>query len=200
MGMGKKDCGLGQGAAAPVVASETLRSGGSPAPAEVPEEKRIPLVWRIFGGTVLSISALVAVTLYQQLHNKVEGLGDTLVKKEEFFDHRKGVWDRLEKLRSQAQAADAEIQQRCARLEEQAKCLEGVHKELGPEVKQLRDLLVGYLKENATRLQQQVTSGAEERKALVREVKELRERLAAVESRKAGAGPIKRTGYEDKGE
>ena len=94
----------------PLLPAETLRSTASPPPAkeEGKEEKGIPMVWRIFGGTILSIGALIAVTLYQQLFSKVEALGDLAVKKDEFYKMRKGIWDQIEKLRGSEQGVDGE--------------------------------------------------------------------------------------------
>jgi hypothetical protein len=178
---------------ATLLAAESLRSGTSPP--EAKEEKGIPLVWRIFGGTVLSIGALIAVTLYQQLHNKVETLADALVKKEEFFDHRKGIWDRIEKLRSKEQEVDGQIQERCTRLEQQVKSCEEMYKEMLPEMKLMRETFIAHLKESSVRLEQQVKSGEEERKKLLAEIQQLRERLATMERKKASP-PVKITGYE----
>jgi DNA repair exonuclease SbcCD ATPase subunit len=185
--------------ASTLLAAETLRSSSSPAAQEeAKEEKRIPLVWRIFGGTVLSIGALIAITLYQQLHNKVETLADTLVKKQEFFDSRKGIWDHMEKLRAQGQSVDAEIQQRCARLEQQAKTSEEHHQEIVPELKQVREMLFTCLKESSGRLDRQVKAAEEERKKLLQEIQQLRDRLAALEAQKAPSSPVKTAVYEKK--
>jgi hypothetical protein len=160
---------------APILAAETLRTG-STAAAEAPakEEKTgIPMVWRIFGGTVLSVMALLAVTLYQQLFNKVENLSSQLLKREEFFDFRKGIWDYIQKFQNAEQATDGELQQRCTRLEQQAKQSDDQHKEIVPELRQMRDMLLTYLKDG------------EERKKLLAEIQQLRERLAAMEAQKS---------------
>jgi hypothetical protein len=189
--------------AATILAAESLRSGGlPPCPdgKEAREDKGIPMVWRIFGGTVLSITALVAVTLYQQLHNKVENLGDISLKREEFFEHRKGVWDRIEKLRAQEDGIDGQLKERCTRLEEQAKIGEEHHKDAVSEMNQIREMLFSFLKETTNRVEQRAKMGEEERKSLVSEIQHLRERLATLESAKAKQLPVKPVKYQKKGE
>ena len=52
-----------------VLTAETLRgSAGYAARVEQPAkpEDRLPMFWRVFGGTMLSITALVGITVYQQ--------------------------------------------------------------------------------------------------------------------------------------
>src|SRR5438132_9997852 len=80
-----------------VVAAETLRNAtaqGLLAAASAKGEERIGVFWRVFGGTLLSIVALVCVTVYQQftstineLRNDVNHLNESradLLKKDEF--------------------------------------------------------------------------------------------------------------------
>jgi hypothetical protein len=182
-----------------VVAVEALRNASNPPPlaSEAKDDKGIPLVWRIFGGTVLSIAAMVAVTLYQQLHTKVETLSDTLVKKEEFFSHRKGVWDRFSEMQKQGDAVDTELKQRCARLEEQVKINEQLRQEIIPEVKQMRELLLAHFKDGSMKMEQQVKAGDLDRKKLLDEVHQLQERLARMESRMTPSD-VKSAVYEKK--
>ena len=80
------------------------------------EETKIPLFWRVFGGTVLSISALIIMTAYQSLSGNIADLGrqfdhlDTdmrkemarlaelngeLVRKDECESRFRGVWTQL---------------------------------------------------------------------------------------------------------
>jgi hypothetical protein len=170
---------------APILALETLRnSSAPPAKEEGKEDKGIPMIWRIFGGTVLSIAALIAVTLYQQLYAKVENLCETSVKKDDFFRVRKGFWDLLEKQHTNEQAVDAELGQRCARLEQQAKVCVDLYQEITPEVKKMREMLLTYQMERSERLERQVKAAEEERKQLLGEIRELRDRLASVEKKK----------------
>jgi hypothetical protein len=98
---------------------------------------------------------------------------------------RKGIWDQIEKLRGSEQGVDGELQQRCARLEQRAKCCAEAYQEMAPEVKTMRELLLSYQKERSERLEQQVRASDEERKQLLGEIQRLRDRLASVEMRKA---------------
>src|SRR5207245_1250135 len=89
---------------APAVAAETLRSAAASADAPAPakSEERLSIFWRVFGGTILSITALVCVTLYNQLSNGLNDLrgevarlteakGD-LLRKDEFAGRLQQVW------------------------------------------------------------------------------------------------------------
>src|SRR5262249_27004054 len=60
---------------APLLAAEVLRNAAAPSEAKTKPkgEESVSPFWRIFGATILSIVALGAVTLYQQLAN---GLGE----------------------------------------------------------------------------------------------------------------------------
>ena len=71
-------------------------------------EERLSLFWRVFGGTILSICALVIITAYQQLANGIhdlradvgrlrEGSGEYL-KKDEYNGRATQVWNRLNEL------------------------------------------------------------------------------------------------------
>jgi uncharacterized membrane protein YccC len=57
------------------VASETLRSAAAP-PALPPhkEEEKISVFWRVFGGTILSIVALVVITLFNNIQSSISEL------------------------------------------------------------------------------------------------------------------------------
>jgi DNA repair exonuclease SbcCD ATPase subunit len=186
---------------ATVLAAETLRNSCQPPPAtgeQAKEEKGVPLVWRIFGGTVLSIAALVAVTLYQQLHNKVEAIGDHCLKKEEFLESRKGIWDHMEKIRAQEDCTDTDLKQRCTRLEQQARSSEDMHKETAAEMKQVRDMLFTLLKESSSQVEQRAKVWEEERKKLLTEIQQLRDRLASLEARKTADAGVRPATYRKK--
>lgn len=141
-------------------AAETLRSVAMSSLAQQPTkaEERMSVFWRVFGGTLLSIAALVAVTLYQQFNNGLndlrndlsrlnEGRGD-FIKKDEFNSRMGAAWGGIK------EAKDAST-------------------------------TVATLKEHSLLLEQQVKSGEEERKDLMREVRRLTERLAALEGRQS---------------
>ena len=72
-----------------------------------PDEK-VSLFWRVFGGTILSIAALIAITLYNnqsssitELRAEVSRLSEAraeTVKKEEFNSRTQSMWDRMQQL------------------------------------------------------------------------------------------------------
>ena len=146
-----------------ILTAETLRQGGSPvvvAPEPPKGEERISIFWRVFGGTLLSIAALVCVTVYQQfsngineLRNGLNNLHETradLVKKDEFGGRMTSVWSSIKEL-------------------------------------QAASIAVTAAKERITLLEQQLKASEEDRKELNREFQRLRERLATLEGQKAAA-------------
>jgi hypothetical protein len=181
----RESCADLHGQSGIMLAAETLRNASNlpAAGPETKEEKSIPLVWRIFGGTVLSIGAMLAVTLYSQLSAKVDGLTSATINKDEFFALRKYFWDRLQSVQSQGDATDTELKQRCARLEEQVKINEQLRQEIVPELKQIRDTMIAYLKDSSAQLEQQVKTSEAERKKLADEVHALQERLVKMATR-----------------
>lgn len=151
-----------------ILAVEARRGAAGDRVAEPPAkgEERLSLFWRVFGGTLLSIAALVVVTLYQQFTSSVnelrndivrlnEARGD-LVKKDELNSRLTPMWNGL----NEAKAA-------------------------GPGV--------ALVREKQALQDQQLKQADEERKALQREVQLLRERVARLEARQGGvkAGPAK---------
>jgi hypothetical protein len=142
--------------------AEALRVGAEgPRTAEAPAkgEERMSLFWRVFGGTLLSIVALVVITLYQQLNGSLnelradilrldEARGD-LVKKDELNTRMAPVWNGLNDAKAGGSGLTAVREKQS--LQDQ-------------QIKQLED----------------------ERKDLVREVQQLRERVAKLEGRQAG--------------
>jgi hypothetical protein len=138
---------------------ETLRTAASSFRPPVNKGKkrdRLSVIWRLFGGTLLSIAALVCITLYQQITNaftelrtNVNRLNETrseLVKNEDFNNRMKSVWTSIRDL-------------------------------------QAAGVLVSTLKDKSTWLEQEAKRGEEERKELTRELQQLRERQAALEAR-----------------
>jgi chromosome segregation ATPase len=191
---------LQQNPSTPVIV-ETLRSTAEPkeeaAPAKA--DDRVPLVWRIFGGTVLSIMALVAVTVYQQfngglsdlrsnmghldkdVHKELARFSETqaeLVKQEMFATTMRRVSDAINELRGD-RATLMMVKERLAVTMDAFKNSEDQQKELVREVQQMREL----------------KAAEDERKALQGEVQRLRERLAALEAKppetKQGRGSAK---------
>jgi chromosome segregation ATPase len=149
----------------------------------------ISLFWRIFGGTLLSIAAMVGITLYQQVANQVNALRTDLgylntdlrkdlgrvtenygelVKKEEVAGRTKSVWDAIKELRGDRTELAA-LKERCEVLLEMLRAGERERRQLARELQKLREQ----------------RAGAEERLALVREVQQLRERIARLQGRRA---------------
>ncbi|HEX4613624.1 MAG TPA: hypothetical protein VH092_35910 [Urbifossiella sp.] len=57
------------------IMAETFRSASAgPACPPTKEEEKISVFWRVFGGTILSIVALVAITLYNNLQSSINEL------------------------------------------------------------------------------------------------------------------------------
>lgn len=91
-----------------MAALETARSaaesGGKAAEAK-PEEERVSVFWRVFGGTILSIVALVSITLYNNLTSSITDLRAEvsrerearaeLVKKDEYNTRITSVYERM---------------------------------------------------------------------------------------------------------
>jgi hypothetical protein len=144
-----------------LVTAETLRAAAlASLPAASPKgEERLPLFWRVFGATLLSIAALVVITLCQHFNSSLNDLrADVahlnenqahLVQKSEFSSHSTSVWNSIK------------------------------------ELNELRATVVA-LKEKALVREEQLRE-QEERKELVRELQQLRERLATLEGRHEGA-------------
>jgi DNA repair exonuclease SbcCD ATPase subunit len=127
-----------------LAALETARSAAesSSKGAEAkPEEERVSLFWRIFGGTILSIVALVTITLYNNLTTSISDLRAEvsserearaeLVKKDEYNTRVNAVYERMrgidavkielegmkEKVQSQSVAADGAKKDTAAAVE-----------------------------------------------------------------------------------
>jgi DNA repair exonuclease SbcCD ATPase subunit len=180
----------------PVVA-ETLRSaaatgGSNDTPAG--GEARISLFWRVFGGTLLSIAALVAVTVYQQLTNGLNDLrGEQghlntdlrkdlsrlseaqadLVKKDDYNSRLRSVWDGIKDLQADKSTVTA-LKERLAVLRQLFQTAEEERKDLIHQLQQLRE----------------VKAAEEDRKELLRELQRLRERLALLEGRQQGGATV----------
>jgi hypothetical protein len=172
-----------------ILAGETLRKIAEP-PAPCPPakgEEKISLFWRVFGGTLLSIVALVGMTVYQQfsatitdLRQAILHLNEThadMVKKDDFEkeinDMRSGVVHLNEVHADMARKDDVNTK---------AKGLWDLIKEVGGDA--------AALKTRAALLEAQLKNAEDERKEMQHEVQMLRERLISLEGR-VGATPTK---------
>jgi hypothetical protein len=194
---------------APVLAAETLRSAASSAAAPARGEERGSVFWRVCGGTVLSIVALVAVTLYQQLTAAVNELRSSvaalntdlrkdltqlsqahadLVKKDEFNGRLTTVWNSVKELQALS-ASVSMLKERALVRDQQEKADAEVREQMRKEVQTL-EAAVTVLKERLTVREQQAQAEQAQRE-LMQGLQQLRERLANVEGRQAAAAPVK---------
>jgi archaellum component FlaC len=94
-----------------VAAAETARSAAESSagkPGEKKDEEKMSLFWRVFGGTILSIAALVGITLFNNIYSNIGDLRAELnrerearaelVRKDEFNTRNTSVYDRIRAL------------------------------------------------------------------------------------------------------
>src|SRR5262245_22616717 len=151
-----------------LLAAETLRHSASArepdliAQGKEPKpEDRWPVFWRIFGTTLLSIGALVAITLYNQVISDLHNLRNDLNQ----VSANHGDLTRKDEVNSRI----FEINSRTTTLLN--------------SLKELQATNAASLAQRSALLEQQVKAGEEERKELARELQRLREGLAALEGR-----------------
>jgi hypothetical protein len=154
------------------------------------DETRLPLFWRVFGSTVLSITALVVLTAYQSLSGTIaelrsdvihleadlrkelgrmsEGQAE-LVKKEESSGRFQSVWRGIGELQGDRKELTA-LKERCRALVDAHRAAAAERRRLDQDVQAVREQ----------------KAQEEERRALARELAGLRERLAGLEVRQRG--------------
>jgi vacuolar-type H+-ATPase subunit I/STV1 len=181
-----------------VVEVETLRRAASaPHPQDDGKaEERISIFWRVFGGTILSIVALVVITVYNQfnstlgdlrrdLNQQQEARGD-LVKKEELNNRITSIWTSLREQKSVNTAVSAlseRIKVLDQQLDRQVKLSEEERKEQVRKFDEQRKAVEEERKEWSRKLEETRRVAEEERRDLSRKLQVLAERLAAVEGR-----------------
>jgi hypothetical protein len=120
------------------VAIETLRSATQSSRGDkvLPkEEERVSLFWRIFGGTILSIVALISITLYNNLSSGISELRAELsrerearaelVKKDEFQSRSQSQYERIRA----AEGLKADLEGLKERMNANAATIDAVRKE-----------------------------------------------------------------------
>jgi small-conductance mechanosensitive channel len=208
-----------------VLTAGTLRSGEGPSavPAKSRDghpEERLSLFWRVFGGTALSIAALVAVTLYNNLTTTINELRSEvsrvsearaeLVKKEEFNARNQTLWDRMQALQElrvtvtglkeqvsavgEKQADLKAIRDTLASIEQRVKAAEDDHRSLAKA-----ELTITALEQKGAARDAQLKAADDDRKDMARQLQELRERLAKVEGM-TEAKPMPKSSASGKGE
>jgi chromosome segregation ATPase len=140
--------------------AETLRVPTMAAASEPhrPEEK-ISLFWRVFGGTILSIAALVAIQAYQALagnihelrsdQNRLREFTADFVKKDEFATRTSSLWNRVQDLQN-VNASVTVLGNKLSVMESQAAQAEKERKDTAVSLAQLPGLRekVGQIDEN----------------------------------------------------
>jgi hypothetical protein len=111
------------------------------------EEQKVSLFWRLFGGTLLSIVALLVVTAYQQVSGAIADLRATIgrvqevsadfVKKDDVNNRTTGLWNAVREVSGQV----PEMKTRTAELEARLQAAEQEKKELADKVGLLSERL-----------------------------------------------------------
>jgi hypothetical protein len=188
-----------------VVAASTLRvpetRAAEPVKVGHPDD-RLSMFWRVFGGTILSILALIAVTVYNNLQSNVTELRvelsrsnearAELVKKEEFNARTQTMWDRLQALQElkatvsglkeqvatygEKQGDVKALRDQLAMIEQRLKSADEDHKALAKA-----ELTITALEQKTAARDAQLKTVEDERKEMAKQMAELRERLAKVE-------------------
>lgn len=179
-----------------LIVNETLRSSaessGSKQAEPEKEEEHISLFWRVFGGTILSISALVVMTLYNNLStgitdlrtelNKEQQARADLVKKDDFNTRSTNMYDRLRAL----DALKVDLEGLRERVTAGSAAVDGVKKDTS--------LTVDGLKKDVTttveNLKKDVGGTTDQLKKDEALMEILRERIAAVEALKKDVSGI----------
>ncbi len=134
------------------MAAEALRNSSAPpatypTPAPTKGEERMSLFWRVFGGTILSIVALVGITVYQSFAgnlsdlrtsiNHVNDLQANLATKEDLNTKSAALWAASKDVTTQT----ADLKTRTALLETQLRSAQEECKDLNRELLSLRERL-----------------------------------------------------------
>lgn len=105
-----------------------LHNAQKPADAKPADESGgISMFWRVFGGTIVSIVALVGITLYNSVNTQISELRTEihklnearaeLVKKDEFSNRVTSYWERVQALQTQNNEQNASMRAMRAELD-----------------------------------------------------------------------------------
>jgi uncharacterized coiled-coil DUF342 family protein len=171
----------------PILAAETLRTPKSHAgqkEAEKSGDEKVSLFWRIFGGTILSIVALLVLTAYQSITGSIHDLRTDLsslkeakadlVKKDEFSTKTAKLWDKIQDVEKQLGSAVGPVQQlkdRLGQFEDQAKTTSQERKEMHE--------LQGTVKERMLQFEQQLNQG----KATQKDVQTVQQTISGLQEK-----------------
>jgi DNA repair exonuclease SbcCD ATPase subunit len=135
-----------------ILAAETLRAGDSPPKRKDGEktEEKISVFWRVFGGTILSITALTVISAYQSLAKGIDDLrrdvghlretNGEYIKSSEFNSRATTMWNSIREAQAVAPSVTV-LTNKTATLEGQLTAAETERKELLRELLQLRERL-----------------------------------------------------------
>jgi chromosome segregation ATPase len=179
-----------------ILAAETMRSAGESAAAAgktpAKEEERVSLFWRLFGGTILSITSLVLITLYNNLStgisdlrndlNKQRDAMNELVKKEDFNTRSTNIYDRIRGL----DALKVEIEGLRERVTADVAAVGALKKETAAAVDGMRKDLAASLEA----VKKDVAAASDQQKKDEALMVVLKERIAAAEELKKDVAGI----------
>lgn len=180
---------------ATALAVETLRNASNPPPTETPakSEENISWFWKIFGGTILSIVALVIMTAYTQMTSSLaelrRDLGQVqearadLVKKDELNSRVTTLWSafkEMQKSLNDLTALNERFKVLDVHLDKQLRGSDDDRRELARKLEEQRRLVCDEQKEVQRKLEDQV-----------RQMQTLAERMASLEGRQAGTAAAK---------
>jgi DNA repair exonuclease SbcCD ATPase subunit len=159
----------------PPTASEVLRLASEPrteGPADAKSEDRWATFWKLCGATLLSITALVLITVYNQFSSSINELRVSLnqtnlacaelVKNEEFKTRNTSIWNKIQEL----QTLNATI----TGLSERLKAAEDMHRHLQTNDKEVSAALQNGLanaKDRLSILDERVRSAESDHKLLL---------------------------------
>jgi hypothetical protein len=176
----------------PALQTETLRSTSNAGKAHEDEHRgdRLNVFWRVFGGTILSIAALVFLTAYNNLsstlsdlrkdiNQQYESRGE-LVKKDDFNKRMTSVWEGVKDLRA-SNAASVGLSERAKILDQQQdrqmKAGDEDRKELQRKLEEWRKSGDEERKELRQKLEDQRKALEDERREFARKFEEQRKQL-----------------------
>src|ERR1700722_8647670 len=172
-----------------LIMAETLRSSAQSSADSGKEDKEdkgehMSLFWRVFGGTILSISSLVVITLYNNLStgisdlradlNKERDAQANLIKKEDFNARSTAVFDRIRSL----DALKPELEGLRERVAATSAAVDGMKKDTGTSVAGLKKDLTAMVEA----MKKDLSGTSDQLKKDESQLVIFKERLAAMES------------------
>ncbi|MCC6418610.1 MAG: hypothetical protein IT429_10280 [Gemmataceae bacterium] len=195
-----------------VVGIETLRRGAeAAAQGDAPKgEEKISVFWRVFGGTLLSIGALVVITLYNQFSssmtdmrrevNQLHEKRAELLRKDEFTPRIQSIWTNLKEIQQTSQGLVTLTEKTRVldqQLDRQARNAEDDRKEVQRKLEEQRRAAEDDRKEAQRKQEDQRKAAEAERAELTRQLEEVRKALAGERKELLGKLEEQRKLHED---